>query len=260
MKITAVQMDMKLDRPQENFSHAEALLRRAAAERPDVILLPETWNTGFRPHADLASLCDGDGAETKHRIGALAREYGVNIVAGSVSTLRGGHVYNTAYVFDRRGACIAQYDKTHLFTFGSEDKFYTPGDSLCAFMLDGVKCGLVICYDIRFPELIRTLALRDIAVLFVPAQWPAVRRYPWETLLAARAIENQLFVTACNSCATDTQCGGSSRILDPLGTVLAAADDRETVISADIDPAMAAQCRAQLTVFRDRRPELYRLD
>ena len=259
MKITAVQMDMKLDLPQENFARAETLIRRAAAEKPDVILLPETWNTGFRPRAGIALLCDDGGMETKLRIGALAREYGINIVAGSVSTLCDGQIYNTAYVFDRTGACIAQYNKTHLFSYQSEDNFYTPGDSLCTFSLDGVPCGLVICYDIRFPEFVRTLALRGIEVLFVPAQWPAVRRYPWETLLAARAIENQLFVAACNSCASDTQCGGSSRILDPLGAVLAAADDSETIISATIDPRIAADTRTKITVYRDRRPELYRI-
>lgn len=259
MKISVVQMDMKLDMPQENFAHAETLIRRAAAESPDVILLPETWNTGFCPRAGLAPFCDEDGVETKRRIGALAREHSVNIVAGSVSTLRGGHIYNTAYAFDRTGACIAQYDKTHLFSYQDEDKFYTPGDSLCTFSLDGVKCGLVICYDIRFPELARTLALCGIEVLFVPAQWPAVRRYPWETLLTARAIENQFFVAACNSCASDTQCGGSSRILDPLGAVLAAADSSETILSAVIDPSMVADIRAKITVYRDRRPELYRI-
>ena len=259
MKIAAVQMDMKLDLPQENFAHAEALIRRAAADSPDVILLPETWNTGFCPRAGLAPFCDGDGAETKRRIGALAREHAVNIVAGSVSTLRDGHIYNTAYVFDRTGACIAQYDKTHLFSYQDEDKFYTPGNSLCAFSLDGVPCGLVTCYDIRFPELVRTLALCGIEVLFVPAQWPAVRQQHWETLLAARAIENQFFIAACNSCALDTQCGGSSRILDPLGAVLAAADSSETILSAAIDPNMAADTRAKITVYRDRRPELYRI-
>lgn len=259
MKIAVVQMDMKLDMPKENFAHAEALIRRAAAKNPDVILLPETWNTGFRPRAGLATLCDGDGAETKRCIGTLARECGVNIVAGSVSTLRDGHIYNTACVFDRTGECIAQYDKTHLFSYQDEDKFYTPGDSLCTFSLDGVKCGLVICYDIRFPELTRTLALRGVEVLFVPAQWPAVRRYPWETLLAARAIENQFFVAACNSCASDTQCGGSSRILDPFGAVLAAADNDETILTAALDLGMVADARAKITVYRDRRPELYQI-
>ena len=259
MKIAAVQMDMKLDLPQENFVRAETLICRAAAGSPDVILLPETWNTGFCPRAGLSPFCDSDGAETKRRIGALAQKFGVNIVAGSVSVLRDGHIYNTAHVFDRTGTCIAQYDKTHLFSYQDEDKFYTPGNSLCTFSLDGVLCGLATCYDIRFPELARTLALRGVEVLFVPAQWPAVRRQHWEALLAARAIENQLFVAACNSCASDTQCGGSSRILDPLGAVLAAADSSETILSAVIDSGMVAETRTKITVYRDRRPELYQI-
>ena len=259
MKISAVQMDMKLDVPQENFVHAETLICRAAAESPDVILLPETWNTGFCPRAGLAPFCDDDGAETKRRIGALAQKFGVNIVAGSVSTLRNGCIYNTAYVFDRAGACIAEYDKTHLFSYQDEDKFYTPGDALCIFSLDGVRCGLVTCYDIRFPEFVRTLALCGVEVLFVPAQWPAVRQQHWETLLTARAIENQFFIAACNSCATDTQCGGSSRILDPLGAVLAAAGSSETILSAVLDIGAVADTRAKITVYRDRRPELYRI-
>ena len=259
MKICIAQMDMKLDSPQENFAHAETLICRAAEDRPDVILLPETWNTGFRPHEGLAAFCDRDGAATQRRIGALAREHGVNIVAGSVSVLRGEHIFNTAYVFDRGGVCIAQYDKTHLFTYGNEDKYYTPGGTLCIFSLDGVKCGLVTCYDIRFPEFVRTLALSGIEVLFVPAQRPDVRRYHWETLLAARAIENQIFIAACNSCASDTHGGGSSRILDPLGSVLAALDTTEGVLSADIDLSVLADIRATINVYRDRRPELYQV-
>ena len=108
MKISIVQMDMKCNAPQENFTHAEALIRRAAEDSPDVILLPETWNTGFFPHEGLAAFCDRDGGDTQRRIGALAKELCVNIIAGSVSDLRGGHIYNTAYVFDRTGARIAQ--------------------------------------------------------------------------------------------------------------------------------------------------------
>ena len=109
------------------------------------------------------------------------------------------------------------------------------------------------------PSRIRTLALSGIEVLFVPAQWPDVRRYHWETLLAARAIENQIFIAACNSCASDTHGGGSSRILDPLGSVLAALDTTEGVLSADIDLSVLADIRATINVYRDRRPELYQV-
>lgn len=261
MKISIVQMDMKCNAPQENFTHAEALIRRAAEDSPDVILLPETWNTGFFPHEGLAAFCDRDGGETQRRIGALAKELCVNIVAGSVSDLRGGHIYNTAYVFDRTGARIAQYDKTHLFSYAREHMFYTAGDTLCLFMLDGRTCALLICYDLRFPELFRTLALQGVELLLLPAQWPAARRYHWETLTAARAIENQFFLAACNSCGTagETVFGGASRILGPRGELLAAAGAGEEIVTAALDFSVLAEVRNSINVFHDRRPELYRL-
>ena len=139
-----------------------------------------------------------------------------------------GRVYNTAYVFDRQGACLAAYDKTHLFTPMGEHEHYAAGDHLTTFSLDGHKCGLLICYDLRFPELFRTLALQGVELLLLPAQWPAARRYHWETLTAARAIENQFFLAACNSCGTagETVFGGASRILGPRGELLAAAQIR----------------------------------
>ena len=92
-------------------------------------------------------------------------EYGVNIVAGSVSNLRGGKIFNTAAVFDRKGACIAEYDKMHLFTPMGEDGFYARGDHICVFALDGIRCGVIICYDLRFPELTRRLSLDGIPFL-----------------------------------------------------------------------------------------------
>jgi len=257
MKVSVIQMDMRLADPAFNFSHAGKLIRKAAAEKPDVIVLPETWNTGFFPKERLASFCDENGAETVWRIGALAAEFSVNIVAGSVSDRRDGGIYNTAFVFDRGGACIAQYDKTHLFTPSGEQESYRRGGRLCTFTLDGHPCGLIICYDVRFPELARTLALTGIEVLFIPAQWPALRRFHWDMLVTARAIENQLFVVACNSCAADTKEAGSSRVLDPWGAVLAEADDRETILTAELDFSVIEQIRSSINVYRDRRPELY---
>ena len=116
MKLSCVQMNMAFARPEENFRRAEALVRQAAEGKPDVIILPETWNTGFFPREDLASLCDRDCAQTRMVFGALAKELGVNLVAGSVANARGGRVYNTACVFDRNGELLCAYDKTHLFT------------------------------------------------------------------------------------------------------------------------------------------------
>ena len=219
MKVSVIQMNMRSLESKANFDRAEALVRRAVGENgPDVVVLPETWNTGFMPAGDLAAACDENAKAVRARFSPLARELNVNIVAGSVSNLRNGKIYNTACVFDRAGACIAEYDKTHPFTPMGEHEVYTPGDHLVTFTLDSVRCGLLICYEVRFPELWRTLALRGAEIVFLPAQWTAARQYHWETLTAARAIENQLFVVSCNACGErdGTLYGGFSRILDPL--------------------------------------------
>lgn len=261
MKISCLQMDMQLGCVEENFAHAEELICEAVKGQPDVVVLPETWNTGFFPKENLADLCDSDGAQVKQRIGALAKKYQVNIVAGSVSNVRNGNVYNTAMVFDRNGACVGSYDKTHLFTPMGEDNYYTPGDHLCRFSLDGVSCALIICYDVRFTELVRTLALQGLDMLFVVSQWPGIRIPHLRTLTVARAIENQMFVVCCNSCGTagQTVYGGNSAIIDPWGETLALAGEKEEILTASCDLQVLADIRGSIPVFRDRRPELYNI-
>ena len=185
MKVSCLQMNMKLGCTEENFVHAKQLIRDAMKENPDVLVLPETWNTGFFPKENLVELSCKNGDEIKSCIGGLAKQYGVNIVAGSVSNVRDGKVFNTAMIFDRDGECIAEYDKTHLFTPMGEDDYYTGGDHLCRFTLDGVKCGIIICYDVRFPELTRSLALQGLDMLFVVSQWPKERIFHLQTLTVA---------------------------------------------------------------------------
>lgn len=259
MKIACVQMDMLLARPEENFRRAEDMVKAAMAQQPDVLVLPETWNTGFFPREDLDTLCDRDGAQVKARIGALAKKFHVNIVAGSAAILRDGKRYNTALIFDRDGNCIASYDKTHLFTPIGEDLFFTPGDHLCRFSLDGSTCGVIICYDLRFPELTRSLALEGLDVLFVVSQWPAERISHLRSLAVARAIENQIFTVCCNSCGTagTTVYGGNSLIVDPWGKVLAEAGQKKQILHADADLSVRKDILESIHVFRDRRPELY---
>lgn len=261
MKAACLQMNMALGRLEENFAHAARLIEQAMKENPDVLVLPETWNTGFFPREGLEQMCDQDGQQTKEIVGALAKKHCVNIVAGSVSNLRGGKVYNTAMVFDRTGELIATYDKTHLFTPMREEDFYTPGDRLCRFTLDGVACGIVICYDLRFPELIRSLCVPGLDMLFVVSQWPKERISHLQSLAAARAIENQMFVVCCNSCgkAGDMVYGGNSALIDPWGKALALAGESEQILSAELDLGILQQIRSSINVFHDRRPELYRL-
>ena len=261
MKAACLQMDMLLGKPEENFSHAAELVKRAMEDKPDVLVLPETWNTGFFPRENLQALCDRDGIQVKQVFGALAERNQVNIVAGSVSNVRGGKVYNTAMVFDRTGACIASYDKTHLFTPMGEDNYYTPGDRLCTFVLDGVKCGLIICYDVRFPELTRSLTVPGLDILFVVSQWPKVRTFHLRSLTTARAIENQIFLVCCNSCGTagQTVYGGNSAIIDPWGETVALAGETEEILTADCDLQILTNIRGSIPVFRDRRPSLYKI-
>ena len=259
MKISCLQMNMHLGCPDENYAHAQQMIQAAMAEKPDVLVLPETWNTGFFPRENLTGLCDQDGERVKAEIGTLAKKYRANIVAGSVSNVRDGNVYNTAMVFDRNGSCIASYDKTHLFTPMGENDYYTPGDHLCRFVLDDVKCGIIICYDVRFPELTRSLAVEGQDMLFVVSQWPKVRTFHLHTLIAARAIENQMFVVCCNSCGTagETVYGGNSAIIDPWGQTIAVAGEKEEILTGACDRGALTEIRGTIPVFRDRRPELY---
>lgn len=259
MRVTCLQMDVKFACVEENFLHAENLIGAAIKDAPDVVVLPETWNTGFFPRENLPALADTDGQQVRARIGALAKKYGVNIVAGSVANCRGGKIYNTAYVFDRKGSCIAAYDKTHLFSPMGEDRYFQKGDHLCKFQLDGVSCGLIICYDLRFPELTRALATTGTDLLFVVSQWPEARISHLKALCTARAIENQMFLVNCNACGTaaDTVYGGNSAIYDPLGEVLAQVAAEETLLRASCDLSVLPGLRKAIPVFTDRRNDLY---
>ncbi len=259
MKISCIQMAPVLAKPLLNFEKAKELICEAASSAPDVIVLPETWNTGFFPKENLSDVADADCAKTEREIGALAKKTGINIVAGSVASSRDGKVYNTSCVFDREGNCIAKYDKTHLFTPMGEDKYFEKGKRLCKFTLDSKQCAVIICYDIRFPELSRTLCTTGVDILFVVSEWPDARIPHLKALTKARAIENQTFVVCCNAVGVQdgTVYGGTSSIHDPLGNVLCEAGKNEEIINADCDLSVIDGIRKSINVFNDRRCDLY---
>jgi len=259
MKVAVIQMNTKLGEPLRNEAHARELIESAMASRPDVLVLPEMWPLGFFPR-NTAELADRDGQHIRHFLAALAREYRVNIVGGSTANSIGAHIYNTCYVFDRDGHQVAVYHKTHLFNPGREGEVFTPGDRLATFELDGVCCGVAICYDLRFPELFRRLALSGAAIVFLPAVWPTERLIHWQTLTRARAIENQIFLVAANACGGyhhEHTLGGHSAIIDPWGEMLATAGDDEEIIQANMRLIIRDQIKQSMDVFADRRPELY---
>ena len=263
MKISILQMPAVLGRPADNIDTLRRMAYTAMDKRPDVLLMPELWDLGFYP-TPIADFADKNGERIRKELSDLAAKYQVNIVGGSCAISIGKNIYNTSFVFDRNGSLISSYRKTHLFSPAGEDKDFTAGTNFPTFVLDGVKCATVICYDIRFPELVRQLALKDISVLFVPAAWPAGRLMHWDTLLRARAIENQIFVCAANGIGKSTDdflMGGHSSIIDPWGEILAqASSDHKDgeIIHANLKLAIRDQIRESLAIYDDRRPELYK--
>jgi len=180
------------------------------------------------------------------------------VIVGSMPEPHGEKVFNTVFVADN-GKLAGVYRKLHLFSLLGEDRAFDSGDSWLLADTSVGKVGVIICYDLRFPELSRRLALEGAAVICVPAQWPKPRQEHWRTLLRARAIENQLFVVACNACGLIGKLDffGMSMIVDPKGELLAEAGEAECEIGAQLDMQLMADWRAQIPCFNDRRPELY---
>ncbi|MGG6311997.1 carbon-nitrogen family hydrolase [Paenibacillus macerans] len=261
-RIALIQSDIALGEPARNRERLESAMERAAEApaKPDVIVLPEMWNTGYAL-TEIARLADPEGRESRAWLSAFAARHGINVVAGSIAEKRSGQVFNTMRVFDRSGQEAGSYAKIHLFRLMEEEKFLSPGERCVTFELDGIQAGASICYDIRFPELARTLALQGAKLLFVPAEWPHPRLHHWRTLLMARAIENQMYVIACNRTGSSGKDDffGHSLIIDPWGDVIAEGGEGEEIVGVTIDLTLVDQVRRRIPVFADRRPGLYEL-
>lgn len=261
MKVASIQMDVKFGQKRENYEKALVLLEEAKKRGSDVALLPELWDLGFFPENNLSQMADLEGVETKAFLSSCARKLDMNIVGGSVVNKRGKELYNSCFVFDRSGHLQAEYDKTHLFSPLNEDKFFTPGDHLSTFMLDGVKCGVILCYDLRFPELSRRLSLDGVEMLFVSASWPLERKEHLLTLSIARAIENEIYLVLSSSAGKreDIDFCGCSSIYSPTGELLATQDNQEEgIVEACFDEKEVYLARTNLPVFKDRKPNLYK--
>lgn len=258
IKVSLLQMNIIPGDPKTNRENAVHLINQAVLQSSDIVVLPEMWTTAYQLEG-IANICDKYGMPTNDMMSATAKEKGINIVAGSYASLEEGKVFNTAYIFDRCGNNIAKYQKIHLFKLMEEHKYIESGSSHCVFMLDGIKCGIIICYDLRFPELTRKLALEGIKLLFVPAEWPAARLDHWITLLKARAIENQIFVAAVNRAGEhpkDEFLGGSM-VINPLGEIIAQGDYKQQIISAELDFSLIDQAKINIDILEDRVPHTY---
>ncbi|MGD7008954.1 carbon-nitrogen family hydrolase [Metabacillus sp. 84] len=257
--IACIQFDIAFGNPEENKKRAAAAIREAVkVNPPDILVLPELWNTGY-DLTRLDEIADPEGRDSKAFLSALAREHHVHLVAGSIAKKSGKEITNTMLIFSRSGELVHEYSKIHLFKLMDEHHYLTGGKSSGLFSLDGIQCAGFICYDIRFPEWMRDHAAHGAEVLFVAAEWPLLRLNHWRALLIARAIENQAFVVACNRCGSDpkNKFAGHSIIIDPWGSVLAEAGQGAETLRAELDFAEIAEIRRQIPVFQDRRPELY---
>lgn len=261
--VALLQFDLAFGQPdanREKVRHLTAQLE-AAEKRPDVVVLPELWDTAYDlPRLD--EIADVQGEQAKAVLREMARRLHCYVVGGSVAERIGNNVFNTTFVFDRQGNEIGKYSKVHLFRLMDEEKYLTAGETPGLYTMDGHPVGSMICYDIRFPEWTRTYALNGIKVLFVSAQWPHPRLQHWRQLLIARAIENQMYVVACNRVGdggNSTFCG-HSLVVNPWGEIVAEGLQQEEVITAEIDLSLVDEVRGRIPVFADRRPALYRME
>jgi len=269
LKVAAVQLNANADRA-ANLAAADRLTRAAAADGARLIVLPEKW-TAMGSDEELRAAAETLEGPAIAWARASARELGVDLVAGSFLERVAGaaKLANTSVHVGPAGELKATYRKLHMFDVEVGGRSYResdleePGDEIVSSeTADGVELGLSICYDLRFPELYRILAVRGARVLVLPAAFTlATTRDHWEALLRARAIENQAFVVAANQVGPHPgghRSGGRSMIVDPWGVVLAQAQDSEGHIVAELDLARQQQIRAQLPALANRRPEVYR--
>ncbi len=258
--LSLLQMNIQIGEPDVNYKKLDDLMQQAMKQepRPDVIMFPELWNTGYALE-HVRDIADRDGERTIATLSAFARQHRVNIVAGSIADLQADHMYNQIYVFNRSGEVISTYSKIHLFRLMDEEKYLTSGQRLGAMHIDEFPSAMMICYDIRFPELSRKLALGGAKILYVPAQWPHPRLHHWRTLLMARAIENQMYVIACNRVGESKGASffGHSLVINPWGEILAEGSEEEEILQATIDLDLVDRVRSSIPVFEDRKPHLY---
>ena len=251
MKVTLLQTDIKWSDPSANHREAERLIEQA--EKSDLYILPEMWSTGFATFSDgVAEVVDDNGDTDSLRwMRHIAQTYDA-AVAGSLAmklpdgTSRNRLLFVTPYEEE-------YYDKRHLFSYGGEDRRYTAGARRVVTEWRGVRFLLQVCYDLRFPVFSRNRGDYDVA-LYV-ANWPDSRRQVWDTLLRARALENQCYVIGVNRVGDDAQChyDGGSAVIDAYGhSVAKAADGRQQVVTADIDMQRLQRFREKFPVLADR--------
>ncbi|WAH36526.1 carbon-nitrogen family hydrolase [Alicyclobacillus dauci] len=261
MKIAVCQMPIVQGDREKNRKTAEQMLTEAAKCGANVIALPEMWTSGY-DFQNLSLHEESLNGETALFLSAQAKKFGVWLIGGSHPVRYPDGVRNTSLTFDPNGTLQNTYSKIHLIGLMNEDKYLVPGDHFDVFSLGGESAAVEICYDVRFTELSRSYALMGAKILFIPAEFPVQREDHWVTLLRARAIENQMYVVGINAVGKNDNdtFKGKSMIIDPWGQTLAVGCDSREILTADVDLSNVSEIRQMIPVFKDRKPEYYKID
>jgi deaminated glutathione amidase len=269
LRVACVQLHASASKA-DNLERMETLVARAAAGGAEVVVLPEKWN-GIGAPDFLREIAEPlESGETFAAMADWARRHGITLVGGSVAERREGRdkLSNTCAVFDPQGDLAAVYRKIHMFDVEvgghvyRESEAEEPGEGPVVCEAEGWNVGLTICYDLRFPELYRILAVEGAELITVPAAFTLYTgKDHWELLLRARAVENQCYVAAPNqwgSHADGRAAYGRTSIVDPWGVVLAQAADEDTVVAAELDRTRRERVRSGLPSLANRQPAAYR--
>ncbi|MCR5335972.1 MAG: carbon-nitrogen family hydrolase [Synergistes sp.] len=262
LRIGIAQIDIKLGDREANFrTVSEWMERHCTPSAADtLIVLPEMFDVGY-VISRAERYGDRDAREASEFLGGLAKKYNVCFAGGSVLALTDSGAVNRALVVTPDGKLAAHYDKVHLVPMMDEEKYLEAGNRLCVFDFGGARINIAVCYDLRFCEWLRMGALAGAQLCVLSAEWPSSRIEHWRALLRARAIENMMFVAACNRVGVTGSdvFGGHSAVIDPWGAALYEGGAREDGAFVEIDPNEVLRARGFLKAFEMRRPELYRL-
>ena len=229
MKIGMIQMDAAAGHMEHNIAHGFELMEEAA-EHSDLVVMPELWTIGYNFHdLDKKAIQEKDSLLQKLR--NLARTFGVTLIPGTLPVMKRGKIYNTAYVIGPDGEIQGSYSKRHLFHEYLESKLMEPGRGMLCTHIQGVKCGLAICFELYFPKMFRKMSQKGTTLVIVPAQWPENHMAHWNVLARARAIENGMYICAVNMAGSyhNTSAGGHSLFVDPEGFSSFEGDGKEHI-------------------------------
>jgi predicted amidohydrolase len=256
VRVCSAQITSTWEDPDHTLARVEEFTQHAANCGAKLICFPEQFATGWDP-LPLKNIQDIHGT-----IISSLQEYAKKYRIGIIGSLREKHdplPKNTAIAIGSDGRILASYAKMHLFSFCREHEGNTPGTDLGIFTLDSLRCGIAICYDLRFPELFRLYAQKGVHAVFVPSAWPQRRVRHWELFITARAAENQMYVLGVNTTGTTPvdQYSGASMTADPQGAIVSRANEAEELLFTDIDLGEVTRTRDGFPIENDRKDALY---